>query len=203
EEPQDTAHGLEVGYRQWTINGKCLGYGEPLRVREGQRVLFHFLNASATEDIELALPGHEFEVVALDGNPVPNPRSAGVLQLGVSERIDAIVTMDRPGVWILGALNERARNRGLGIVVEYANRGGKPQWVQPAKSNWDYAWFGSGYSSSQPDETIPLVFRQELAGADGVEQWSIHGALGGGAPRQRSQGVHCRVIFHQQHKTTH
>src|SRR5262249_38289578 len=121
----------------------------------------------------------------------------------VSERIDAIVTMDRPGVWILGALNERARNRGLGIVVEYANRGGKPQWVQPAKSNWDYAWFGSGYSSSQPDETIPLVFRQELAGADGVEQWSINGALDGGAPVKLSRGVHYRLIFDNQSEDAH
>ena len=54
----DKPNGWEIGYQRFTINGKCLGYGEPVRVKEGQRVLFHILNASATENIQLALPGH-------------------------------------------------------------------------------------------------------------------------------------------------
>jgi FtsP/CotA-like multicopper oxidase with cupredoxin domain len=49
------------------INGKMLGEGEPIRVRQGERVLFHVLNASAGETRSLALPGHTFRVVALDG----------------------------------------------------------------------------------------------------------------------------------------
>ena len=64
-------HGYEVGYRYFTINGRMLGHGEPVRVKEGERVLFHVLNGSATEIRSLALPGHSFKVVALDGNPVP------------------------------------------------------------------------------------------------------------------------------------
>jgi FtsP/CotA-like multicopper oxidase with cupredoxin domain len=64
--------------------------------------MFRILNASATETIELALPGHEFYVVALDGNPVPRPSKVKVLQLGSAERADAIVEMKNPGVWILG-----------------------------------------------------------------------------------------------------
>ena len=66
-------NGWEVAYETFTINGRCLGYGDPIRVREGQRVMFRILNASATETIELALPGHDFYVVGLDGNPVPSP----------------------------------------------------------------------------------------------------------------------------------
>ncbi|HVA63560.1 MAG TPA: hypothetical protein VNF74_07530 [Terriglobales bacterium] len=61
-------HGYEVGYDAFTINGKVLGAGEPVRVKAGERVLFHIVNGSATEIRSLALPGHEFEVVALDGN---------------------------------------------------------------------------------------------------------------------------------------
>ena len=52
---------------------KDLGAGEPLRVTQGQRVLFHFLNASAIENRRIALGGHKFRVIALDGNPVPTP----------------------------------------------------------------------------------------------------------------------------------
>ena len=65
-------HGYEVGYSSFTINGRMLGHGEPIRVKQGERVLFHVLNGSATEIRSLALPGHTFHVVALDGNPVPD-----------------------------------------------------------------------------------------------------------------------------------
>jgi len=81
QQKQEKPNGEEIGYQRFTINGKCLGYGEPVRVKEGRRVLFHFLNASATENIQLALPGHQFQVVALDGNPVPQSQSVEVLQL--------------------------------------------------------------------------------------------------------------------------
>jgi FtsP/CotA-like multicopper oxidase with cupredoxin domain len=42
-------HGFEVGYNSFTINGRMLGHGEPIRVKHGERVLFHILNGSATE----------------------------------------------------------------------------------------------------------------------------------------------------------
>src|SRR6516164_5519577 len=63
--------GYEVGYEVFGINGKMLGHGDPIRVKQGERVLFHVLNASAGEIRSLALPGHTFRVVTLDGNPVP------------------------------------------------------------------------------------------------------------------------------------
>jgi FtsP/CotA-like multicopper oxidase with cupredoxin domain len=71
-------NGLEVAYKSASFNGKALGHREPVRVRRGQRVLFRLLNASATDDIALALPGHQFTVVALDGNPVPAPKDVDV-----------------------------------------------------------------------------------------------------------------------------
>ncbi len=61
-----------------------LGHGEPIRVREGERVLFRILNASGNMGISLALPGHKFKVIALDGNPVPNPASVETLSLDVA-----------------------------------------------------------------------------------------------------------------------
>lgn len=100
---------VEVGYRIRSVNGHALGHGEPIRVKEGERVLFHLLNASATENLELSLPGHEFLVTALDGNPVPHPRRVGVIELGVGERVDAIVEMKNPGVWILGSTDADVR----------------------------------------------------------------------------------------------
>ncbi len=121
--------GYEVGYRLFSINGRMLGHGDPIRVKEGERVLLHVLNGSATEIRSLALPGHTFRVVALDGNPVPGPREVPVLWLGTAERVSAIVEMTHPGVWVLGDLDDDDRSRGMGVVVEYAGRTGKPQWA--------------------------------------------------------------------------
>ena len=95
--------GSDVGYKYATINGHMLGAGEPIRVKQGQRVLMRLLNASATEDVVLALPGHSFRIIAMDGNPVPNPRNVEVLSLAVAERVDAIVEMNSArymGAWI-------------------------------------------------------------------------------------------------------
>jgi FtsP/CotA-like multicopper oxidase with cupredoxin domain len=60
EEQFKGPRGYEVGYELFGINGKMLGQGEPIRVRQGERVLFHVLNASAGEIRSLALPGHVF-----------------------------------------------------------------------------------------------------------------------------------------------
>src|SRR6202011_240975 len=122
-------HGYEVGYGSFTINGRMLGHGEPIRVKQGERVLFHILNGSATEIRSLALPGHAFQVLALDGNQVPNPVKVPVLWIGTAERISAVVEMNHPGVWILGDLADDDRRHGMGIAVEYAGRPGKAQWI--------------------------------------------------------------------------
>ena len=76
DEAKEKAKGYEVGYDLFSINGKMLGHGEPIRVKHGERVLFHVLNGSAGEIRSLALPGHTFRVDALDGNPVPTPRTS-------------------------------------------------------------------------------------------------------------------------------
>jgi len=169
--------GYEVGYGSFTINGRMLGHGEPIRVKQGERVLFHVLNGSATEIRSLALPGHSFKVVALDGNPVPNPTSVRVLWLGTAERVSAIVEMNHPGVWIMGDLADDDRRHGMGIVVEYAGRGGKPLWLAPPPSRWNYARFAkAGATASQPDEAIDMMFVKENAAEEGFNRWTINGA---------------------------
>jgi FtsP/CotA-like multicopper oxidase with cupredoxin domain len=117
-----------------------LGHGEPIRVKAVERVLLHVLNGSATETRSLALPGHVFKVVALDGNPVPTSVDVPVLWIGTGERVSTLVTMNNPGVWILGDVADDDRTRGMGVVVEYAGRKGKTQWTKPRPSRWDYQW---------------------------------------------------------------
>jgi len=168
-------HGYEVGYGSFTINGRMLHNGDPIPVKQGERVLFHVLNGSATEIRSLALPGHAFHVVALDGNPVPNPANVPVLWLGTAERVSAIVQMNHPGVWIMGDTDDDDRRHGMGIVVEYAGQSGKPQWVAPPKSRWNYARFSKpGASVPEPDQAFEMIFAKENAAEEGFNRWTIN-----------------------------
>ena len=168
-------NGLEVMYRAASINDKALGHGEPIRVKGGARVLFHLLNASATDDVSFALAGHEFRVIALDGNSVPSPRVVSVLTLVPAERIDAVVEMKQPGVWILGAVEDRMREMGMGVVIEYAGQSGAAQWSKPPSNHWDYTVFGAAAPHSEADQRINLVFEKILGGHGGFNRWTING----------------------------
>lgn len=199
-----TPNGYEIGYRSFSINGKSLGNGEPVRVRRGERVMFRILNASATENIQLALPGHQFEIVALDGNPVPVPNTVSVLTLGVAERIDAIVEMNRPGVWILGTPKDDDRRDGMGIVVEYAGATGKPGWTPPPQEPWDYTRFGAARATTASTETIELTFGKINGGAHGFNHWPINGELyEHSTPITIHQGQRYRLAFRNQSDDPH
>ena len=167
--------GYEVGYQFFTINGRMLGHGEPIRVRHGQRVLFHILNGSAGEIRSLAMAGHRFRVLALDGNPVPHPVEVPVLWIGTAERISAVVEMNHPGVFVLGDLFDDDRRHGMGIVVEYAGAHGKPQWQKPRPFKWDYKIFGSPQTAAAPDHVFDMVFVKDNAADHGFNRWTING----------------------------
>jgi FtsP/CotA-like multicopper oxidase with cupredoxin domain len=189
--------GSDVGYKYATINAHMLGAGEPIRVKQGQRVLLHLLNASATENVVLALPGHSFKIIAMDGNPVPNPKSVEVLSLAVAERVDAIVEMNSPGVWVLGSTLEKARQMGLGIVVEYAGKSGAPVWKDPAPVDWDYTQFANASEAPKPDETFTLTFRDfgSMHGSK-FDTWTINNKSWPDIePLTVQQGKRYRMVF--------
>lgn len=171
-DPRFTNEGpRDVTYRYFSVNGKMLGAGEPIRVRPDQRVLFRIVNASATLTHKLALPGHVFHVIALDGNAVPTPASVPILDLGPGERVDAIVEMNRPGVWILGETRAAQRDAGMGLVIEYAGQSGTPRWLPADGSAWNYLAFGGQAVAPEPDDRLTMVIRA----TGGGHQWTING----------------------------
>jgi FtsP/CotA-like multicopper oxidase with cupredoxin domain len=173
---QGLNQGYEPAYNFFSINGRMLGYGEPIRVKTGERVLFHVLNASASEFRSLALPGHAFKVVALDGNPVPCPAEVPVLWLGAAERVSALVEMKQPGIWVMGDLIDEDRSRGMGIVVEYAGAKGEPQWQKMQPFRWDYRRFTTpGVVTAPPDETMAVTFAARIGADDGFDEFTING----------------------------
>lgn len=169
---------MDPVYEVSTINGRVLGFGEPLRVKSGEQVLLHILNSSPSEVHWIALSGHQFKVVALDGNPVPQPQVVSMLRLAPAERVCALVEMDHPGTWVMGEVRKHIMAAGMGIVVEYSGSSGKPQWNQPNQLIWDYLPFAAADPSppQQPDTvTIPLVIESKFAGHGAMDHWTING----------------------------
>lgn len=169
-------NGLEVGSMTYSINDKALGSGDPIRVRPGQRLLVHFLNASALENRRIALAGHKMKVVAMDGNPVPSPQAVDSIFMGAGERIDAEIEMNNPGIWILGSTEKMLRDSGLGVVVEYAGQHQQPKWIDLPHLPWDYTIFGKANDTSpEPHQTIELAFEKVPSGAGKFNLWLVNG----------------------------
>jgi FtsP/CotA-like multicopper oxidase with cupredoxin domain len=98
-----------------------------------------------------------------------------VLWLGTAERISAIVEMNHPGVWVMGDLADDDRAHGMGIVVEYAGRRGKPLWTPAKPFRWNYARLAKrGAVAAQPDEVIEMIFTKRNATDDGFNVWAIN-----------------------------
>ena len=173
-------NGLEVLYASASFNDKMLGHGEPVRVREGQRVLFRLLNASPTENITLASRAIALRSSRWTAIRCLRRKRVDTLFLAPAERADVIVEMNRPGVWILGGIKDEDRKMGLGVVVQYANQRGEPQWVAPPTSAWDYTVFGGARrtrarrtarthvreSAGRPRRLQPLDHQQQVVAAD-------------------------------------
>lgn len=170
-------NGCEVTYKYATFDDKVFSSHAPIKVKKGQRVLFRFLNASATQNVSLALPGHQFEVIALDGNPVPVSAKVETIFLAVAERVDAIVEMSQPGIWMLASTDEKERKSGLGIKIEYAGSTGEAVWKDPSSVKWDYLQFAKpSTEDTKPEETFQMVFGKKAGGAaDGMDLWMING----------------------------
>jgi FtsP/CotA-like multicopper oxidase with cupredoxin domain len=198
---------MDPAYEVSTINGRVLGFGEPLRVKSGERILLHILNSSPSEVHWIALAGHQFKVVALDGNPVPRPQVVPMLRLAPAERVSALVEMNHPGAWVMGEVRKHIMAAGMGIVIEYAGSSGKPQWDQPNQLTWDYLLFAAAGPAPPPKPdtvTIPLVFESKFAGHGAMDHWTINGkSYPETASPALTAGQRYRLAFHNRSNNDH
>ena len=198
---------MDPVYEVSTINGRVLGFGEPLRVKAGEQILLHILNSSPSEVHWIALAGHQFKVVALDGNQVPQPQVVPMLRLAPAERVSALVEMNHPGAWVMGEVRKHIMAAGMGIVVEYAGSSGKPRWDQPDQLTWDYLLFAAAgpAPSPRPDTvTIPLVFESKFAGHGAMDHWTINGkSYPETASPALTAGQRYRLAFHNRSTNDH
>ena len=82
----------------YSMNGKSFPMTQPLRVKEGDVVRFRLFGAGS--ETEFHLHGHDMLVTHKDGLPPDSPYWADVIDIPMGARLDAIVRMDNPGLWL-------------------------------------------------------------------------------------------------------
>lgn len=183
--PQPLAGGMGMGgrtppYEGLLINGKLPAAAPVFRVRNGDRARLRLINGGSATTFRVAITGHRLEVTHADGRPVV-PVVVDSVTLGMGERIDVIVTANRPGVWALVAapLEVQApaaravlRYRGalgdgtVGSQVPEGLRGGRQLAIE------DLISLELDPGGAQPvDRTIDL----RLAGGMMSSAWTING----------------------------
>jgi FtsP/CotA-like multicopper oxidase with cupredoxin domain len=183
-----TGRGYEVGYSALSVNGRLPGHCPPLRVNTGDRVLLHVLNAGATESYRLELPGHVFEVTALDGHSVPLPARVAALHLTPGQRVSAYVVMSQPSAWQVreatdsmpdlrhfGApgLSEAGAVLAGSAVVAGAKFGSSTlAGTTPTGATLAGATLGS---ATLPCNTLAMVLTRHPAARSGFNRWSVNG----------------------------
>ncbi|MFQ5679333.1 MAG: multicopper oxidase family protein [Gemmatimonadota bacterium] len=108
-----TFQGAALNHNFFAINGKSYPMTEPLFIRKGETIRVRFINAGPLEHY-FHLHGHQFWVVAKDGNVLHEPTLENTLPLPAGRTVDLIIEGYNPGYWSFHDHNtSRATNNGM------------------------------------------------------------------------------------------
>lgn len=98
----------------FTINGKAYPSTETIKVKQGQQVLLRFIGSGQFIH-PMHVHGQPFEIIATDGNPVPETAriKKNTVLVGPGERYDVAFTARAPGKWLIHChINHHIMNDG-------------------------------------------------------------------------------------------
>ncbi|MDQ0219979.1 multicopper oxidase family protein [Peribacillus cavernae] len=133
-ENDDSMAGHDMSnYDIFTINGKSGKEIKPLKVKEGEKVRIRLANIGYMSH-KIHLHGHDFKVVAIDGQELNEPKTIKdqLISIAPGERYDIEFTADNPGKWYLECHGEMKGTDGMKTVIEY--EGSKESNDQPNQS---------------------------------------------------------------------
>ncbi|MBB5323172.1 FtsP/CotA-like multicopper oxidase with cupredoxin domain [Anoxybacillus tepidamans] len=107
-------------YDIFTINGKSGTSIKPLKVKKGEKVRLRLVNAGYMSH-KLHLHGHEFKIVATDGQPLkdPQPIKDELLNIAPGERYDIEFIANNPGEWLLECHGNMKGTDGMKVKIQY------------------------------------------------------------------------------------
>jgi FtsP/CotA-like multicopper oxidase with cupredoxin domain len=98
----------------FTLNGKSYPATETVKAKVGDRILFRLIGSGQFIH-PIHIHGGPFQIVATDGNPVPEGvrLTKDTVLVGPGERYDVVWTAQNPGSWLLHChINHHITNDG-------------------------------------------------------------------------------------------
>jgi manganese oxidase len=91
-----------MSYNYFTVNGKAFPAVEPWIVKQGDLVRVRLVNISNLNH-PMHLHGHDFKVIAKDGEPLraEEQQVANTLSIDPGETYDIVFQANNPGLWAL------------------------------------------------------------------------------------------------------
>lgn len=113
--------GHAMDYNLFTINGKPFPASEPIKVKKDNRVRLRLINAGTSTIHPMHLHGHQFKVVAVDGNPVPEIARLlrNTITVHPGETYDIEFVANNPGVWLFHCHELHHADGGMIVPVVY------------------------------------------------------------------------------------
>ncbi len=115
-----------LNFNFFAINGKCYPSTENLLIREGEWIRIRLINAGQLEHY-MHLHGHQFFIVAEDGNDLPEPIEQNTVRVSPGKTADIVVYGNNPGYWTFHDHDtRRVTNNGIypgGILTVLAYEG--------------------------------------------------------------------------------
>jgi len=111
--------GAVPDYNTFTINGRIFPYIDPILVREGERVRIRVINGGTTAFHPMHTHGHNFDLVALDGNPLSANERRSTYTVHPGETADFILTANNPGSWLFHCHHVHHASAGMIMLVVY------------------------------------------------------------------------------------
>ena len=129
---------MNMNYNYFTINGKAYPANEAWTVKEGDLVRVRIINISNLAH-PMHLHGHDFTVVAKDGEPIKPAlqQTMNTLSVDAGETYDIVFRADNPGRWVLHCHElHHTENNGVepgGLVQVIQYEGFEPPAAVPAE----------------------------------------------------------------------
>jgi FtsP/CotA-like multicopper oxidase with cupredoxin domain len=113
-------HSKEVNFDFFLMNGRIGDAIPPLQIKPGERIRIRLINAGSLVH-SIHLHGHQFKLIATDGNPVPPAAQLlkDTVTIGPAERYDLEVSGTNPGIWMLHCHMEHHMANGMMTFLVY------------------------------------------------------------------------------------
>lgn len=175
---QSMGHDM-TGYDIFTMNGKSGDSIEPLKVKEGETVRIRLANVGYLSH-NIHLHGHEFKVVAIDGQELNEPKEIKdqLIAIAPGERYDIEFTANNPGEWYLECHGNSPGTEGMKALIQYEGNSESKDQSNQSESLPVFSFANYGVAKNGEftlDQEYDIEYTMDLNGNNTDNVWSING----------------------------